>query len=57
MSRIWVVTFSLGYGHRACGSGDAVMDGQTVPSDPRADTVCGSAVFYHSRVKLIRALA
>jgi tetrathionate reductase subunit A len=49
--------FSLGHGHWAYGSGDVVIDGQTVPSDPRADTVGGSAVFHQSQVKLIRVPA
>ena len=30
-----VVAFSLGHGHWAYGSSDVVIDGETVPSDPR----------------------
>jgi tetrathionate reductase subunit A len=72
-----VVAFSLGHGHWAYGAGKVVIDGMTVPADPRratgvhanaamrvdpvlkntglVDLVGGSAVFYQSQVKLVKA--
>ncbi len=71
-----VVAFPLGFGHWANGAGDMVIDGVSIPGDPRrargfhanaamrldpvlentglVDTVGGSAVFYQSRVKIVK---
>lgn len=71
------VAFSLGFGHWANGAGKMVIDGVSVPGDPRraagihanaamrvdpvlkntglVDPVGGSAVFYQSQVKLVKA--
>ncbi|MFO7547338.1 MAG: molybdopterin-dependent oxidoreductase, partial [Acidimicrobiia bacterium] len=71
-----VTGFNLGYGHWAYGSVDFVIDGETIPGDPRRatgihanavmrtdsanpntclrDVVGGSAVFYDTRVKLVK---
>ncbi len=72
-----VTAFSLGHGHWAYGAKPVVIDGVTLPGDPRratgvhanaamrvdpvlkntglVDTVGGSAVFYQSQVRLVRA--
>ena len=72
-----VVAFSLGHGHWAYGAQRVIIDGVSVPADPRratgvhanaamrvdpvlkntglVDPVGGSAVFYQSQVKLVKA--
>ena len=71
-----VVSFGLGYGHWASGARDVVIDGITIPGDPRraagfhgngamqidpflgnttlSDIVGGSAVFYDSKIKVVK---
>lgn len=70
------VAFSHGHGHWASGAMPVIIDGITIPGDPRrgrgiqanaamrvdpvlknttlCDTVGGSAVFYNSRIKLVK---
>ncbi|MDO8612128.1 MAG: molybdopterin-dependent oxidoreductase [Dehalococcoidia bacterium] len=72
-----VISFSLGMGHWAYGSGDVEIDGEVIKGDERrakglhanaamrtdtvnpntclSDVVGGSAVFYDTRVKLVKA--
>lgn len=71
-----VVSFELGWGHWAYGSSNQVIDGATIPGDPRrgaglhansamvvdphtrsplSDVVGGSAVFYDTKVYVVKA--
>ncbi len=77
LARPGVVLVSWSYGHWAYGARDVVVDGQTVPGDPRrtaglcgnpvllldtgtqttclTDPIGGSASFYDTKVKLVKA--